>query len=287
MTDPRVLYADLLVSPNAELRMHGIERWVKHNGDRRDLVPLLDDAAPVVRVHGGQRMISEVRAAALVALQDSYRRVGEPWDLGPVTVRGAMPAEVAVRHAARLVAELPPEKRRELYRTVEELLATTVDPKHAEDAEPCAAYLMLRELGAIPYEVQHVDDRTWLTPLQEEIHASQMRSPRPTPHLRFDGERGPVGYVYRQTDPRPHWVLDFDEGPLGRDISDFIQRWMRLERGGILRVVFDDDGNPRTHPSGQGFLFDGVIPDDTDDPVEYLRSLAAVTARFYRCTLVE
>jgi hypothetical protein len=279
--DPRVLYVDLLTAASSEFRMMGIARWAEHHGPREDLVPLLADTAPVVHVHGGRRMISEVRAAALVTLQDRYRLVKDAWDLGPVTVRKAMPVEEAVRRAGESLTALPVERREAVLDAVDLTLARVVQPLE-KDREACRAYVVLQELGEVDYLVQSVNAVSLLTPLQEEIHASQMKSPRPTPHVRFDGDHGPVGYLYRDR----HWVLDFDESPLGRDIRDLVRLWMGVERGGVPRVLFDADGRPLTDEDGRAFRLDGVVPDDTDTPLDYLRSVAAFVGRHHRCQVI-
>jgi hypothetical protein len=288
MTDFYDLYTDLLVSPCAEMRMQGIARWAEHGGPIVDLLPLLRDPAPVLRWHGGHAVIVEVRAAALVALQDMCRLGRRTWDLGPVTVRRAMPAEEAARRAAELLARLATDRQGSVLAAVDQALARTVVPPTDADRRACHDYLVLLELGEVDYVVQEVNGRTWLTPLQEEIHASQMASPRPRPHVRFDGEVGPVGYLYRaeSASGRADWVLDFDESPVGREIAGLVRQWMGVEKGGVPRVLFDAEGRPLLDSHGRAFQLDGTVPADTDEPLDYLHSVAAFVARHHRCQVV-
>ncbi|WP_327586283.1 hypothetical protein OHA25_04080 [Nonomuraea sp. NBC_00507] len=264
--------------------MGGIDQWREFNGVTQELVPLLDDDAPVVRVHGGRRFLVEVRAAALVALQDSYRRRQSGWNLGAVRVRRAMPVDEAMGRVEASLDELDPQRRQEVLALAENALRERVDPPLSEDAPACRAYLVLLQLGQVYYHEQHVDPQTLLTPLQEEIHAGQMVSQRPRPHVRFDDpHRRVVGYLYR-TDGR--WVLDMDESPHAGQVTNMVQFWRRLSRGGVPRLVLDQNGVARGHPSGQGLLTEGIVPHDTDEPLEYLRSVAAFVAQRHAAELV-
>lgn len=278
--DVRVFFADLLLSGRAEQRMWGIDRWCEYLGECEDLLPLLDDDAPVVRGHAGRGVLVEVRAAALVALQDRHRHAAGGWPHGAVTVRKAMPVDEAVAQARDLVARLEPGRRVEVERLVVQALGERVDPP-AADNEACLAYCTLQVLGAVPYRHEDVDPVTMLTSLQVQVHASQMVSPRPTPHVRFDGPHGPVGYLYR-TD---RWVLDFDESPTARDICQMVQQVQRLERGGVPRIAFGPDGNPLCNEDGS-FQMAGAVPDDDNHTTEYLRCIAAFVARQHSCSLV-
>jgi hypothetical protein len=281
LADPRDPVTALLTAGSAEARLRGIEAWAELSGDLDALAPLLADDAPVVHRHGGRDVVTEVRAAALVALQDRFRRAGRAWDLGPVTVRKGMPAEDAVRAAGYRLATLDEARRSEVQAAVDRALTERVQPPDP-DREATRAYLVLQQLGAVPYEVQEVD-RDLLTPLQREVHGSQMVSERPRPHLRCDGDQGPVGYVWR--DERGRWALDFDESPLGREIRAQVERWRTVERGGVPRVVYGEDDRPVLGPSGSLTLA-GVVKDDTDQPLEWLRSVGAFLGRKYRCEVV-
>ncbi|MGF1599470.1 MAG: hypothetical protein ACFCVK_21590 [Acidimicrobiales bacterium] len=279
MTDSRALYGLLLVSPCAEARVEGIERWERYLGHTADLVPLLDDDAPVLRRHGDQWWLVEVRSVALVALQDRYRNARHPWPHGPVPVRAGMPVD----EAERLHAALPPHRQADAVAAVEGALAARVQPADT-DRGPCRTYLALQQAGAVTYELQEVDNTTLLTPLQHQIHAAQLVSSRRRPHVRFDGRHGLVGYLYRH---EGRWIVDTDEGPSGQELRHLIGEWQRSGRGGVPRVMVDDTGAPRRHPSGQGLLTDGVVPAHTDAPLDYLRSVAAFIGQSrYTATLV-
>lgn len=159
--------------------------------------------------------------------------------------------------AEERAAALPPSRRAAVLEAAERFLADRVRP-FERDRAACLAYAVLLELGEVSYETQEVDGRTWLTPLQQEIHDSQMAGARPVPHLRFEGERGPVGYVYRAGG---QWVLDFGESPEGREIAAAVRRW----RDVVARVRYD------------------AVP---GDPVEWLRGLAAALTGRHQAQLV-
>lgn len=277
--DSSVFYAGLLASSCAGQRAWGIARWTEHLGDDQQLVPLLQDDAPVIRVHAGSRVLVEVRALALVALQDRHRGVGG-WPFGPVTVRRAMTAGQAVRRAAELLGPLAPDRRADLLRRVDLAITTRVEPA-PDELETCRAYLALQALGAVPYLRQQVDPVTLLTPVQVEIDAGRLRGTRPTPHLRVDGRHRPLGYVLLH-DRR--WVVDTDESPAGRDLADLIDRIRRIgPGGGVPRVRFAPGGEPLRAPDGS-FRVDGVLPED--DGTDFLLSLAAFVSRQHPCEVV-
>ena len=216
--DLSAFYAGLLTARSAEQRVRGIGEWAEYFGDDTHLLPLLDDDAPVVRSHAGRPHLVEVRAVALVALQDRHRGAGHGWPYGPVVVRRAMPADVAAAQALAALDRLDPARREALVRQVEARLAEQVDPAPA-DREACRDYATLLALGLVSYERQEVDPERMLTPTQVAVHASQLRSPRPMPHVRFDGPDGPVGYLFRE---HGRWVSDLDESPLGRQVARFL-----------------------------------------------------------------
>lgn len=279
MDDAAPIYAPLLASTRAEDRAAGIARWEEHHGDAAALVALLDDDAPLVRAHAGGRWVVEVRALALVALEDRLRRTRQPWPYGPVKVRAGMPEAEVERRCAGLAAD----RRAKLDADAVAALAARVRPPDA-DAALCRGYLALKGAGEVGYAVQDVDPDTLLTPLQADVHRSQLASPRPVPHVRFDGPDGaPVGFLYRG---QAGWVLDVDEGPLARTVRDLVGEWRRAGKGGVPRVLFDDAGAPRLHPSGQGLATDGIVPADTDQPLDYLQSVAAFIGQRHRATVV-
>ncbi|WP_088289241.1 hypothetical protein [Kineosporia sp. A_224] len=256
--DLSVFYAGLLTAPSAAERVWGVDRWAEYLGDDAHLLPLLDDDAPVVRSHAARRMLVEVRAVALVALQDRHRGARHGWPYGPVVVRRAMPVDDATAQARAALDTLDPAERDGVTDRVAATLAERVGPPPG-DADACRAYCTLLALGLVPHEVQEVDPATLLTPLQVAVHRSQLVSPRPVPHLRFDGPDGPVGYLYREAT----WVHDLDESPLGRDVARFLEGLFAADR-------------PR---------WTAATPSAADD-LAHLRDVATSAARFCGCTVV-
>ncbi len=280
MADPTDL--DLLDSNSARTRLEGIRRIAEAGGPVAPLLPLLEDDAPYVFNHAGRPHIAEVRADALVAVQDLYRRAGRTPDFGPVTVRKAMPADDARSMAHSLLSALPEDVRRDLLARVDEDLGKCVQPQPFEVAA-CRAYCVLQALGRVPYLQQEPDEKTLLTPLQQEINQSQVQSDRPVPHLRFDGDQGRLGFLYRQ-DGR--WVHDFSDAPESKRVQRMLGSFMRAERGQLPRVVGAAEGKPQKNPDGS-LVLDGTVPRDVDDPVEYLASLAAFCEGLFTCELVQ
>lgn|GEM_PF-7057368 len=284
MLDPLAfLYADLLTSPCAQTRLRGIERWVQHHGHIKDVFPLLDDDAPVVHLNEGRHLITEVRSRALVAVEDRHRAGKRQWEIGPVIVRAPMPAEHALHRAVDLLTGITAEDRGLLLAGVEESLEKRVRPPD-EHREACIAYLVLQTLGEVPYLRQTPDELTMLTALQHEMQLSEMSGPRPRPYLRFEGDGEPVGYMYADHLPGT-WVIDLSESPLGREVRAYLGLVLRAERGGVPRVRHDDQGLPQTNGDGR-LAVSGILPHDTTEVVEYLRSVAAFVARRYPVELV-
>ena len=214
------LFGGLLRSTCAAERVLGVERWAGYCGAPQDVVPLLSDDAPVVREHAGLPHLVEVRAVALVALQDVHRAAGG-WPYGPVTVGRAMPAHDALGRAHAL-ADRPDAAA--LRAAAARWLDARVGPPPA-DREACLAYGVLRAAGLLEHEVQDVDPVTLLTPLQAAVHASQLVSQRPLPHVVLgDGDRV-VGYLYRAGG----WVVDTDESPAGRAARTLVVEVLRDE----------------------------------------------------------
>ena len=285
MGDPlRFLYSELLEAPAAQTRLQGIDRWRQHYGVTTDLVPLLDDDAPVVQANKAERLeITEVRAAALIAIQDRYRAGRRSWDLGPVIVRAAMPAEHALHRATDLLVAVPADQRDVLLADVDRVLTERVQPLPEHD-DVCRAYVLLQALGEVPYLRQLPDPPTLLTPLQLDLEAWANAGPRPRPHLRFDSAVGCLGFLYRDHAPGS-WVIDLDDGPRGRAVRSYLELVLRSERGGVPRVRFADDGRPRVRSDGR-LVVSGILPHDTPDAIEYLRTVAAFVGRRYPVELV-
>lgn len=277
LRDPR----PLLRSGAVLDRLEGIDAVVAQGGPIELLIPLLQDDAPYLYERAGRRWIAEVSAYALDAWAELAARVGPLPALGPVRVRKAMDAGRALDAARERLAGLTADRRRELEEQARRRLEERVQPWPEEEAV-CRAYITLQLLGEVSYEWQRPDPVTGLTPLQPEIHRSQMVSPRPRPHLRFDGPDGPVGYVYRAGG---RWLEDFGESPLVPRIRSLLRSFRNSEGGELPRVAGALEGRPR-HAPGGGFVLEGVVPRDVADPLEYLASLHALMVEIVPCTLV-
>jgi hypothetical protein len=283
--DPlRFLYADLLEAPRAAERVEGVDRWRQHHGAPSELLPLLDDDAPLVRSNEtGRLVVTEVRMIALAAIQARYRGSSKEWDLGPVLVRAPMPAEHVLHRATDLLVDIGTEQRELLLSGVDKVLDGRVQPLPEHDAT-CRGYVLLQTLGEVPYLRQLPEAGTLLTPVQLEWEDWVMAGPRPRPHLRFDGDDGSVGYLYADHSPGA-WVIDLDDGSYGRTVRAYLGLVLRSERGGVPRVGFGDDGRPRVRSDGR-LVVSGVLPHDTPEVIDYLRSVAAFVSRRHPVELV-
>jgi hypothetical protein len=222
--DIRIFFAGLLASTSAEQRARGLSEWAEYGGVMDDLAPLLDDGAPLVRERAGRSYVVEVRAPALVTLQDRCRAQGTPWPFGPVPVRRAMPVEEAEAQAAALLAGMPPKARAGAEAEAERVLRESVNPL-PEHHSACRAYVVLQNAGRISHELQDVAPGSLLTPLQQEVLDGQLRSPRPRPHVRFDDPAGrPVGYLYSALG---RFVLDLDESGHAARIREHLATGVR------------------------------------------------------------
>lgn len=175
---------------------------------------LLPDDAPFVFRRAGHALIGEVRFAALDRLQTVYQRSGRRPDFGAVVVRKAMPAADAARHAGQALTRVPASAREAVLAAADAFLSARVQPP-AGAWPALRAYRALQQLGLIGYREEEVDPDTYRTPLQTEILRSQMRRPRPTPHLRVFAAADPgltLGYVYKSPADQTRWGLDFAEG---------------------------------------------------------------------------
>lgn len=257
---------DLLRSASVADRLEGISRL---GSDRTAMREMLNDKAPFVFHHGGSARIAEVRTRALIALQDSYRSTGDAWDLGSVEVRKAMPALEAVQAAMLALGGMPEGGRRMCLAEAEAWLDKHVVPSK-RDRPMLRAYRVLQQLHRVPYERQEVDPKTYLTPVQSGVAATQMVSERPTPHLRFRAGDRTVGYLYKGQG----WVFDFDESPEGRDAESRAQGFMR-GKGRLPRALWNEDGTPRIHAKGHVDCGPEQLEKRTADPADYLKNLSA------------
>jgi hypothetical protein len=170
-----------------------------------------------------------------------------------------MPADDAAAQARAALDGLDPAVREAVVRQVESRLAEQVDPPPT-DRDACRDYATLLALGLVPYERQEVDRERMLTMVQMAVHASQLRSPRPLPHVRFEGADGPVGYLYRD---ESRWVSDLDESPLGRQVSRFLGRMVTADL-------------PR---------WTGAVAGPAQE-LDHLRAVATEVSPFHPCTVV-
>ncbi len=186
------------------------------------LQSMLADDAPVV-ARARRPIVFEVGMFALTVLQRLYRAAGRQADFGPVRVAKAANLVDVEGLAEFALGELTPERRTDVVARAEQDVADLIRPP-AEDVKPVLAYRILQLLGRIDSRVEDLDPDTCLTPLQEEIFASQVASERPRPCIRIRtlGADRTVGWVFR--DPRGEWVVDVSDHPLGQDAHDDI-RW--------------------------------------------------------------
>jgi hypothetical protein len=265
----------LLADPSVDRRLEGLALAEETGAGIAAVFGALEDDAPYAFDHGDQRMISEVRMRALVVLVALCRLNGRPFDFGPVSVRRAMSADEARERAAEAMEEAEEPGRARI--AAEDFLEARVQPA-ARDREALLAYRILQVLGAVDYQVEEVDPETGLTPTQAEIRASQMAGERPRPHLRVaDAAGNTLGFVYREVGAK-RFTLDFAEDTAAEAARRFTTSIFGIERGGVPRVVFDEEGVPRTDDDG-AFVLDGVVPLTCVDPKAVLRSVAAFLDR--------
>ncbi len=279
LTDPSI--AALLRSARARDRVEGLARLEHAGGPVDSALTLLADDAPYLYAHAGRSFIAEVRADALLTVQALYRAAGRRPDFGPVTLRKAMPAQDAAAQAASILEALPPEQRSALLERVDAHLDAQVRPDDFERSA-CRSYCTLQLLGRVRYQQQAVDPVTLLTPLQAGVAATQVRTERPRPHLRFNGPDGPVGWLFRR-DGR--WVDDLAESPAAPRIRRMVRSFATADHGELPRVVGAAEGHPRRNADGS-LVLDGTVPRDVADPFEYLASLAAFLDGLLPCELV-
>lgn len=245
---------------------------------------LLADSAPFRFMHGSRGHVSEVRMRVLDALQTLYRSAARPPDFGTVLVRKGMADDVVESAVAELYAQSPPGSLNALAARAAREVAR-YQPADDDERQILEGYRLLQIANRIAYREEEVDPKTWLTPLQSEIAASQMTPDRPRPHLvvsagsedserKADKEDSPVlGYCYRSADGK--YCLDFASVPAAVEAEYFTRTFLfESEPGAMPRVCFDDDGRPLKNPDGS-LVLDGSMPLDETDALEVLRSLAA------------
>ena len=119
-----------LKSPVAEVRADAADSALAAAaGDQLEaLRALLRDDAPVLISHAGQQLVTEVRFAALTALQGLYREAGRKPDFGPLEVRKAAPINQVIADARSAVEVMPDAERQELLNRANQELDERVKP---------------------------------------------------------------------------------------------------------------------------------------------------------------
>lgn len=271
---PAARVQSLLSSPSVDDRREGIRLASQHGVEEAipRLKELLADDTPYVFQRRSVRFVTEVRIEALLALEDLYRLMGKPVDFGPAKIRKAIPIEEVRAAAEAALAELPAAQR-------EPVVARS---NAAGDSPETRAYRVLQELRRIDYQLQGVDGRTYLTPLQEQLYRDQVRTPPPHPHLVVAAPNEPtriLGYLYREAGTG-RWRHDFTESSEAERARNYLGQVLRIEKSGIPRVVHDPSGRPLKNSDGS-LVLAGVIPDETDAAIDYLKSAAAfMNARY-------
>lgn len=195
-----------LGSDQAVIRVQGLEE-IRERGlveALPEVERLTDDDAPYAFDHGDRRMVAEVRADALETLQHLCRLAGRPPPDRAFLVRKAMPADEIGATASADPGKVP-----------------------ERDAELLGRYRALQLAGKVVYRSERIDPVSGLTPLQKEVIASQLRSPRPRPHLRVGAPWDPsftLGFVYDEGGRR---VLDFAGGPVGDAARERVEQALR------------------------------------------------------------
>ncbi len=238
---------------------------------------LLDDASPFVIAHGTRKVISEVRFAALEALQLVCHRHNKDLALGPVTVRRAMPVDEALQRVVA-VADVDRERVHEL---VETSVRERVSPPD-DDALAVRAYLTLQALGLIEYTRELVDPRTFMTPTQDDVRRTQTARERPRPHLRVADKADATrtfGFVYRDANHR--WAIDFADGVGAADAVETLKAVMRPT---LQRARVDESGHTIRNPDGTA-QFEGTLVLATGDTVPILQTLRVYLERRFSCAL--
>jgi hypothetical protein len=256
-----------------DIAAHGYSRAIPR------LIPMLERDEPYVFVLRGTPLVAELRTRVLETLERLYRLCEEPPDFGPVKVRAPMPAAEAVAEAQAATASMTDTERAALATPIDAWLATQkIDTTEERDA--LRAYRTLQALGKVAYRLEHVDPESYVTPVQQEIIDGQTRTPRPRPHVRIARKGKPdetLGWVYRKPDGQ--WVVDFSHAWDAREAAHSASRILGgIYPGGVQRVLFDSDGRPIE--GRHGFESDGIIPLDSPETLEILRSVHAQLAEF-------
>lgn len=173
------------------------------------IAEMLADDAPVVS-RGERPIVFQMRMHALTVLQHLCRVGNIALDVGPVRVTRGMPVTEVEARAFEALDGLPADARRELLSKIDKDIGEHVRPPDG-DKDVVRAYRVLQYLDMIPYEVQEVDPKTLLTPLQEQLFASQVKSE-------------PAGMRLRIGTAEPErtlgWVTPAPDGRLLINVSD-------------------------------------------------------------------
>jgi hypothetical protein len=283
-------YLQPLLAGSVQWKLEALDRITAHAWVQAlpALLPLLHSDLPYTFVRRHQIFIAELRAAVLETVEELYRVLDQPPDFGPVKVRAPMPASEAITAAEAALAALPADQRALTLARVAEGDLTSGMEAAPDHAAALRAYRTLQALGQIEYRTESVDPDTHLTPLQAELIADQTRAPRPTPNLRVartDKPAETLGWVYRQG--AGPWMVDFSDARDAQDVAGWIRRVLyEVDRAGVPRVARDATGVPRRDPEGR-FVFDGVVPLDSPDAVDFLRNLALFVSHEAHTELTE
>jgi len=265
-----------LDSPVAHTRLAGIqELMIQHRHDAFGrFKELLQDDAPVI--WGGGTLISEIRMFALAGLQRLKYAARSRLELAPVAVMRPWRVTDVRAKFEQVFTNLSESQRQATLQRVNEVMEQRVQP-FAEQADDVRAYCVLQTLGLVTYQWQRPDPQTTLTPLQEEMCAEQVATPRPPPCLRVALRDSPdkiLGWIYRNPANRI-WPRDFSDQPAGDEAGEALSRIMTLGTKGIPHVRHDASGRP-VRSADRTFVIDGDLDPDTGDVIECLRSIAAL-----------
>jgi hypothetical protein len=273
-----------LDSSEARVRARAIGEVLEHGLGQAipRLKELLEDEAAVVSTHGRDRVVVEIRARALVALEGLYALSRKPVDFDPVVVSRAMRDGDVRERWTRLRSELGEERSAELERQAQTFVRQQAAPD--DDLEFLVQYRFLQLAGAVEYRDETVAPDLYLTPLQIEVCRSQLASARPLPHLRVESLHGDLvlGYMFIR---EGRILFDFCEIREAQKLADFAARLAAEYRGNVPQVEFSGPGVAKIRDTGK-LIRGGPLSVTEDAEYEVLRSFGVVFANRARLSLV-
>jgi hypothetical protein len=275
---------DRLDSSEARARARAIGEVLDHGLGQAipRLKELLEDDAAVVSTHGGDRVVVEIRARALLALEGLYALSRKPVDFDPVVVSRAMrDGEVRERWTC-LRSELGKERSAELERQAQTFVRQQTAPD--DDVELLVPYRFLQLAGAVEYRDEAVVPDLYLTPLQIEVCRSQLASARPLPHVRVESLHGDLvlGYIFIR---EGRILFDFCEIREAQKFANFAARLAADYRGNVPQVAFSGPGVAKIRDTGKP-IRGRPLSVNEDPEYEVLRSFGVVFANRARLSLV-